>query len=77
MNLPLFTKSHEFKTMAGRSSQWCVSYALNCGSSDNIATTAAEFSGIPEQGVLLGVLDGHGGKQTSKICKDTVAARCM
>ncbi|MEK9728029.1 MAG: PP2C family protein-serine/threonine phosphatase, partial [Candidatus Margulisiibacteriota bacterium] len=54
--------------------QRCVSYALNCKSSDNITVTAAEFSNCPEQGVLLGVFDGHGGKETSKICKDTVAA---
>ena len=58
-------------------SQRCVSYALNCGSYDNITATAAEFSSFPEQGVLLGVFDGHGGKETSKICKETVAARCL
>ena len=57
-------------------SQRCVSYALHCGSRDNITATAAEFSSLPDKGVLLGVFDGHGGKQTSKVCKDTVAARC-
>lgn len=57
-------------------SQRCVSYALNCGSTDNITATAAEFTALPTQGVLLGVFDGHGGKETSKICKDTVAVRC-
>jgi serine/threonine protein phosphatase PrpC len=57
-------------------SQRCVSYALNCGSRDNITATAAEFTALPTQGVLLGVFDGHGGKQTSQICKETVAVRC-
>ena len=56
--------------------QRCVSYALNCGSRDNITATSAEFTALPTQGVLLGVFDRHGGKQTSKICKETVAVRC-
>ena len=66
-------EAHQKASHGNNFAQECVKNALLNLSSDNITALSATFAdGLPQEGVLMCVFDGHGGKQASQTCKNTM-----